>query len=389
MKLQVFVAVLVGAAGCASDGTTGSALSGDGAVGDVQESQDTDGSAASADGSDDGTDSAAADGSDSGRDGELPADGLDAVDGADSAVLTDPPLPDWPDAQPGLTDPTARQWFRAGAWYKEDPDALDKQLHDLFAAASDGQPLGDPQGVVSCHAGTKASGKTAAKVYSKIVVPDTIIILAPNHMPIGKHAAIWNAGPWIVPGLAVPTRTDIVERFLELLPEDLEGDRDAFEHQNAHPSEMPGVYLSRKNPNIKIVQISFFDDEKVDYQDFDAERVLRVGHAVSKVVKELQDAGEKVLLFGSVDLSHYEPLADFDAKDADMMERLQFFDIDGLRTAVIDGNYTICAEIALSIWMVAMHDLGFTGLDVTMRGNSVELSGEKSAVGYPGGIVWR
>ena len=43
----------------------------------------------------------------------------------------------------------------------------------------------------------------------------------------------------------------------------------------------------------------------------------------------------------------------------------------------------------MEVFIVAMRELGFTGLDVAFRGNSVHLSGEDSAVGYPGGIIWR
>ncbi len=187
----------------------------------------------------------------------------------------------------------------------------------------------------------------------------------------------------------MPTRPDIVARFQELLDGDLVGDREAFQHQNAHPSEMMLPYLTRKNPNAKVVFLSFFDEEKADYQDFDDARVTRYAEAVATVVSELEAKGEKVLLIASADLSHYEPLSQFDPKDASMLEKIKVFDTAGLRQVVTDGNYTICAEIAVSIWMEAMKRLGYTGLDFAERGNSVHLSGEDSAVGYPAGIVWR
>ncbi len=347
---------------------------------------DGNGAADSADAVADAAD--AADASDASADGADGADGIDgATDGTDAA-LVDPPLPDWPANQPGLDDPTARKWFRAGAWYKENPDELDTQMKGLFDAAYTG-PLGDPAGIVTCHAGSKASGATAAKVWSRIHVPDTVIVLAPNHVNVGAPAAIWNAGPWLVPGLAVPVRDDIVTRFLELLPGELEGDRVAFEHQNAHPSEMMLPYLTRKNPNAKVVFLSFFDEEKADYANFDAARVKTFASAVATVVRELEAKGEKVLLIASMDLSHYEALVDFDPKDAIMMDHIGRFDTAGLRTSVVEGNFTICAEIAVSIWMEAMLELGYTGLDFNERGNSVHLSGVDAAVGYPAGIVWR
>lgn len=321
-------------------------------------------------------------------DGSPAADGVDGTDGG----YKDPTLPDWPAEQPGADDPEARQWFRAGAWYKLDPDELDDQMVALFGKHRDDKPLARPQAIITPHAGSKACGETAAKVWANISPPDLVIVLAPNHVKIGKTAAIWNGGPWLIPGLAVPTRRDVIDRFLELLPEDLAGDQEAFEHQNAHPSEMQLPYLTRKNPNVEVVFISFFDNEKEEYPEFPAERAERVGKVVAQVVTELQEAGEEVLVIGSTDLSHYEPTADVDAKDEVMMDAITRFDTALLRQEVVDGDFTICGEIAMEVFISAMKELGYTGLDVSFRGNSAHMipeGGKDSVVGYPGGIIWR
>ena len=341
--------------------------------------------------SDDAASTAATDGQSDGQTDGTAADGADGTDGA-AAGLQDPVLPDWPSEQPGVSDPEARQWFRAGARYKLDPDELDDQMVALFGKHRDDQPLARPQAIITPHAGSKACGETAAKVWANISPPDLVIVLAPNHIKVGKTAAIWNGGPWLVPGLAVPTRRDVIDRFLELLPEDLDGDQEAFEHQNAHPSEMQLPYLTRKNPNVEVVFISLFDNEKEEYPEFTVERAERVGKVVAQVVTELQEAGEEVLVIGTTDLSHYEPMADVDAKDEIMMDAITRFDTVALRQEVVDGDFTICGEIAMEVFITAMKQLGYTGLDVSFRGNSAHMiqpGGKDSVVGYPGGIIWR
>lgn len=326
-----------------------------------------------------GADTASATGTDpntTGNDG-----GADAVDGGGTE-------PDWEDY---LDDPTARPPFRNGAWYKDDPEKLDAQVNGMMAEHNI-QERRQAAAIVTPHAGIIASGKALSAVYARVKVPDTVIILAPNHSSQGEDTAIWNDGPFVVPGHGLHIRHDIVERFVELLGPEVTVDREAWLHKNAHPTEMQLPFLSTIHPKVKLVPISIYNHNNHFFQDFDVERIELWGKVVAQVLQELSDAGEDVLLVATTDLSHYVPKAQAKKDDSAMLDYIAAFDVDGLYDAVIEDEWTICGEIPVAIMMSAMTELGYTSGETIIQWDSSHMWGEDSkdsVVGYPGVVVWK
>ena len=54
-------------------------------------------------------------------------------------------------------------------------------------------------GTVSPHAGFLYSGDVAGAVYSRIEIPDTVILLGPNHTGQGERVAVMTHGTWEMP----------------------------------------------------------------------------------------------------------------------------------------------------------------------------------------------
>jgi hypothetical protein len=182
------------------------------------------------------------------------------------------------------------------------------------------------------------------------------------------------------------------EEVSALIASRLEGvvlDRTAFEHQLAHPTEMQLPFISRIRPDALVVLISFYDYEKVVFPGVTAAQVEAWGKGLAELVTELEQEGREILLVGTTDLSHYEPLAVNDPWDADMMEAMTRLDVEALRKRITEGKYSICGEIAVSIFLTTLRHLGYSRLDWWTRGNSSHLSGPDGVVGYPGGVVWR
>ena len=73
--------------------------------------------------------------------------------------------------------------FRAGQWYERDPQALKRQLAELFALAKRTTKSGKVVGVIAPHAGFIFSGEAAASAYRLLDPQRTkrVIILGTNH----------------------------------------------------------------------------------------------------------------------------------------------------------------------------------------------------------------
>ena len=85
----------------------------------------------------------------------------------------------------------------AGKFYEGSPDALRQQVGNLLPATARNIPA---IAVLSPHAGLMYSGSVAGAVYSAVAIPDTIILLGPNHTGRGPVLSVFPEGTWHIPG---------------------------------------------------------------------------------------------------------------------------------------------------------------------------------------------
>ena len=74
----------------------------------------------------------------------------------------------------------------AGSFYEASSEGLRQQVGALLHPDVTGRSC---LGVISPHAGYSYSGNVAGLVYSSVVVPESAVILAPNHTGLGRPAA--------------------------------------------------------------------------------------------------------------------------------------------------------------------------------------------------------
>jgi len=290
---------------------------------------------------------------------------------------------DEPFVQPGLDDPTAREWERAGSWYPEDHIELDLRVEELLAEVE-----AEPRravAIVPPHASLRYSGPTAKEVFARVEIPDTVVILAPDHWGDGEHTAVWTEGPWLVPGHAIDIDRELLARIQPALP-DLTPDRVAFSH---HETEMMLPWLSTLRPDVKIVPVAIFDNEHSEYPGFDVERIEQWGDAIANLLRAEQSAGREVLLIGTTDLVHHETLEIAEEQDARMMELITELDVQGLYDYVVDNEVTICGEIPVSIMMATLRELGIARMELLELGNSFHVQmDDADVIGYPAAAAW-
>ncbi len=84
----------------------------------------------------------------------------------------------------------------AGSFYPGSKDELIDTLKTLVDEKSGRQKV---LGAISPHAGYVYSGRVMGSVFSTIEVPDTVVILAPNHTGYGRPYSLWPEVSWKTP----------------------------------------------------------------------------------------------------------------------------------------------------------------------------------------------
>src|SRR5262245_64981133 len=106
---------------------------------------------------------------------------------------------------------THREPAVAGTFYPRAAAAVSAEAAALVTGGGAPAPA---IAVVSPHAGWMYSGALAGKLFAGIVVPERVLVLAPNHTGRGPRASIWSgdgdgdgsdgggsASSWRLPGL--------------------------------------------------------------------------------------------------------------------------------------------------------------------------------------------
>src|SRR5207244_2560120 len=116
----------------------------------------------------------------------------------------------------------------AGKFYTADPVRLSKAMDLLLAGER--QPESWPAAMVP-HAGLQFSGRIAADVLKRLAIPQTVIVIGPNHTGQGMEWAVAPHQTWALPGISVASDFILARRLSQAI-DGLE--LDAAAHQQEH-----------------------------------------------------------------------------------------------------------------------------------------------------------
>jgi len=262
---------------------------------------------------------------------------------------------------------TEREPVVAGAFYPADPERLRREVESYLAG---GDRRGGYTGCVVPHAGYVYSGATAGKVLSRIDVPETVVILSPNHTGLGKAFSVWEGGAWRTPLGAVPVHEELREAVLDAT----EGVPDDAAHLREHSIEVVLPFLQVLRPDVRIVPVTI--------RCGDADRLAAFGEALAEVVS---GGEEKVLLVGSSDMTHMESAESARAKDMKCIEKMESVDPEGLHRLVTEEGISMCGVYPVTALLAACRKLGIGKGELVEYTNSGEASGDYArVVGYAG-----
>jgi len=264
-----------------------------------------------------------------------------------------------------------REAVAAGRYYPADRCVLKKQIESMVDKKAHPKKA---LGVVSPHAGYPFSGEIACKVFSKVNITDTVIILGPNHTGLGEPFALYPEGSW---------ETPLGEVYIDkeyssgLLKQSGFIRRDAAAHLAEHSLEVQVPIIQHLKPDVKIVPITIGTE--------DIEESLGVAKDIADTIKK---SGKDILIVASSDMTHYESQQDAERKDKAAIDAVLNLDEKLLFKRVKEYGITMCGYIPTVIMLAAVKALGAKSGWLVRYQTSGDITGDYSqVVGYAGVIV--
>jgi len=295
--------------------------------------------------------------------------------------------------------PKVRPPYVAGAFYAGSPELLREQLEWCFTdRLGPGslpkvreEPLEDPVGLVSPHAGYQYSGPVAAWAFhllAELGRPETAVIVGTNHTGLGPPISIWIEGRWETPLGQMEIDTELARAIMEAEAKEGEGrgligeSEAAFLREHSVEVQLPflqflfgGTELepeARAKTDVRFVPLVCLDQR--------AEAASALGRALAGALQQIE---RSVVLIASSDFTHYEPHEVACRKDREAIERILELDLPGFYEVIRRSRVTICGYGAIAAVMEAARLLELKETKLLRYATSGEVTGDLSGVvGY-------
>lgn len=265
-----------------------------------------------------------------------------------------------------------RQPAVADRFYPGSPKQLSKTISELLPdteASKKSQALA----VVSPHAGYVYSGRIAAETLSSVQIPDTVIIIGPNHHGQGAPLSL-STETWDMPLGNVPVDMDFTELLLNF-SDHIKIDETA--HRTEHSLEVQVPFLQMLQKNLSIVPLAISQIPYPLCED--------VAMSLAKAIKA---SNKDLLIVASSDMSHYESREIAEHKDRSALKCIEHMDPYELYRTVFDNRISMCGVIPVVIAMLTAIACGAKQSHLIGYTDSGYISGDtKQVVGYAGVVI--
>jgi AmmeMemoRadiSam system protein B len=260
----------------------------------------------------------------------------------------------------------------AGRFYPSDARELTRLIQKFTA----GDPGNEKLHVRAClvpHAGYIYSGGVAGAVFSRIFLPNKIIVVGVRHAPPGADLAILSEGAWRTPLGDVPLDGWLAQKLMQYCPELQE---DSVAHRREHSLEVEIPFLQVLDPGFAFVPVAVGTLRFADLRE--------LGNALARV---LQESREEILIVTSSDMNHYEDDETTRGKDEQAIEKLKALDAQGLYEVCREKRISMCGLGPAIATLTAMKQLGAQRGELVSYATSGDINGDRGAVvGYAGMI---
>ncbi len=238
----------------------------------------------------------------------------------------------------------------AGVFYPASKDKLLELLewcfkHELGPKTSPSEV--SPEGkhnIVSAvvpHAGYVYSGPCAAHTYLAIRedrIPDTVILIGPNHSGLGAPVAVYPRGVWRSPLGDIKVDEELAMKIVGF--DIFTADKTAHLEEHSLEVQIPFmIYTFRKE--IKIVPITMMD-----------QRLKTVKEAAGVLYDVIEEYDKDVIVIASSDMSHYIPYEDAYDRDWRALEIAEKMDVDRFYETIEMEGVSACGYGPMGIAML-------------------------------------
>jgi AmmeMemoRadiSam system protein B len=269
----------------------------------------------------------------------------------------------------------------AGTFYSDSPEVLRADVARYCVADVPPKPA---IATISPHAGLRYSGHVAGAVFSRIIFPQTVILIGPNHTGLGPPISVFPEGIWLIPGDEVPVASGFVDDLLSRFPE-AKADTDAHLLEHCLEVQLPFLLKPHRrglstgpHPSVQIVPIVLQTTRQEVCRD--------LGRCLADLLQERTSHGHgPVLILASTDMSHYDSERRTREKDRYALDAIARLDPESLEQAAKTYDITMCGLGPTMAVLHAARELGATGASLVRYATSGEISGDYDrVVGYAG-----
>lgn len=259
----------------------------------------------------------------------------------------------------------------AGQFYPDNAQQLRKQVDGFL---TDRQPCQPALGLMAPHAGYLYSGAIAGATFSSVEIPDSVILIGPNHQGLGESCGVYSSGSWQSPLGSVAIDNELAKAVIDSDPLLV---ADTVAHRYEHSLEVMVPFLSVLNPQVKVVPICL--------RPHPYHLLEQLAQALSRVI-----AGYKrpVLIVASSDMTHYESVDQAAKKDHYALDAVLNLDAKELYQRVTNSHISMCGMPAVVVMLLATKLMGAQHAELIRYGHSGEVTEDQtSVVGYAGVVV--
>lgn len=276
----------------------------------------------------------------------------------------------------------------AGSFYEGDPESLRKQIEWCFkhslGPGRTPENIGvtrEIKSIIAPHAGYMFSGPVAAHSYLKLAedgLPDTFIIICPNHTGMGSGVSTVTEGAWETPLGLVDIDTEFSKKMMEKAPII---DSEPIAHQQEHSCEIQVPFLQylgeKAGKEFKIVPICIWMQ--------DLETTTEIGEALAQTTQDLE---KDVVVVASTDFTHYKPQEIAESSDHQVLEAIQALDEKTMMLKVQELNVTMCGFGTVTSALVFSKALGAEKVKILKYATSGDITKDyNKVVGYASAII--
>ena len=239
--------------------------------------------------------------------------------------------------------PPVRKAAVAGVFYPAESEELNQLVDELIGHGAESNPEPWPAIMVP-HAGLIYSGRIAAEVFRRVVIPDRVIVLAPKHTRLGTPWAVAPHQTWSLPAMEVESDPDLARRLAAAIPR---LKLDAAAHLEEHAIEVELPLLARLAPHAKVVGIAIGEGGLNDCREF-----------ARQLAELLREEATPPLLVISSDLNHYASDQENRRLDQIALDAMQQLDPAHLFQSVRQHDISMCGLLPAVIVLQTLHNLG-------------------------------